>query len=70
MKQDKSSTMKLTLKSWFTNAARIWETINIYRDFDKYSTLEERKQSMTLLEFVNKNINEHFSSSNNENKWI
>jgi hypothetical protein len=70
MSQDKSSTMKLTLKSWFTNAARIWETINNYRDLDKYSTLDEKMQSMTLLEFVNANINEHFNNSNNENKLI
>jgi hypothetical protein len=63
MNQDKSSTMQLTLKSWFKNAARIWDTIKNYRDLDKYTTIEEKLQSMTLLEFVNFNIYDHFDNS-------
>ena len=45
-----------TLESWFKFAQAFWEFTDGYTGLTDYSTLEERKEDILLVEFSNKLI--------------
>ena len=49
-----------TLESWFKFAQAFWEFTDGYTGLTDYSTLEERKEDILLVEFSNKLIYNHF----------
>ena len=49
-----------TLESWFKFAQGFWEFTDGYSGLTDYSTLEERKEDITLGEFIKQLISDHF----------
>jgi hypothetical protein len=53
-----------TLESWFRYAQSFWDFTDNYVGLTDYSTLEERKEDIVLLEFIKKLIADNFEDPN------
>jgi hypothetical protein len=56
----KEDTANYTLETWFHYAQRFWEFTDGYSGLTDYSTVEERKNDILLIDFTKKLIGENF----------
>jgi hypothetical protein len=60
---DEGHIASYTLESWFKFAQAFWEFTDGYSGLTEYSTLEERKEDILLVEFTKKLISKHFEDA-------
>ena len=53
-------TASYTLETWFQFAHKFWEFTDGYSGLTDYSTVEERKKDILLIDFIKKLIAENF----------